>query len=44
MLEKVGLYLEIGKSKFSIKRTKYLEFILKAKKGIYIDLNKIIAI
>ena len=39
-----GLHLDIGKSKFSIKITKYLEFIIKARKGIYIDLDKVTAI
>ena len=39
-----GLHLDIGKSKFSIKTTKYLEFIIKARKGIYIDLDKVTAI
>ena len=29
-----GLYLNVGKSKFSIKKTKYLSFIIKARQGI----------
>ena len=40
----VGLYLDIGKSKFSIKITKYLRFIIKARKGIRIDLDKVTTI
>ena len=40
----VGLYLDISKSKFSIKITKYLKFIIKARKGIYIDLDKVTTI
>ena len=43
-LRAVGLLLDVGKSKFSLKTTKYLEFIIKAKKGIYIDLDKVTAI
>ena len=43
-LRAVGLHLDIGKSKFSIKITKYLEFIIKAKKSIRINLDKVTAI
>ena len=43
-LRAVGLHLDIGKSKFSIKITKYLGFIIKARKGIYINLDKVTAI
>ena len=39
-----GLHLNVGKSKFSIKKTKYLQFIIEAGKGISIDLDKIAAI
>jgi hypothetical protein len=43
-LSKVGLHLNVGKSKFLVKKTKYLGFIIKARKGIRIDLDKIAAI
>jgi chemotaxis methyl-accepting protein methylase len=43
-LSKAGLHFNIGKSEFLVKKTKYLSFIIKAKKGIYIDLDKIAAI
>ena len=43
-LSKVGLYLDIRKYKFLVKKTKYLRFIIKASKGISISLDKIKAI
>ena len=33
-LGEAGLYLNINKSKFSVKSTKYLRFIVEAGKGI----------
>ena len=39
-----GLHLDIGKSKFSVKTTKYLGFIIEARKGIRIDPDKVTAI
>jgi hypothetical protein len=43
-LSKAGLHLDIGKSEFLVKKTKYLGFIIKAGKGIRMDLDKIAAI
>ena len=40
-LKKVGFYLNINKYKFEIISIKYLDFIIKTEKGIYMDLNKI---
>jgi hypothetical protein len=36
--------LDVNKSEFSTKITKYLGFIIKARKGISIDLEKVEAI
>jgi hypothetical protein len=41
---KVGLPLDIKKCEFDTKRTKYLRFVIKAGKGLSIDLEKIKAI
>jgi len=38
------LLLDITKSNFSVKKVKYLSFIIKAEKGISIDLEKVKAI
>ena len=43
-LSAARLHLDVRKSKFSIKKTKYLGFIIKASKGISIDLEKVAAI
>ena len=43
-LSKAGFYLDVKKSKFSVKKTKYLSFIIKARKGTSIDLAKVEAI
>ena len=46
-MQKLGaarLHLDVSKSKFSVKKTKYLGFIIKARKGISIDPKKIAAI
>ena len=43
-LQEVGLQINIRKYEFKVKLTKYLEFIIKAGKGIYIDLVKVAAI
>jgi hypothetical protein len=39
-----GLHLDVRKSEFSVKQTKYLRFIIKAGKGISMDLDKVAAI
>ena len=47
IVQKLGaarLHLDVNKSKFSVKKTKYLGFILKAGKGVSIDLEKVLAI
>jgi hypothetical protein len=43
-LGKAGLHLDVDKSKFSTKTTKYLGFIIKAGKGISMDPEKVEAI
>ena len=43
-LRLAGLYIDINKSEFSVKKTKYLGFIIKAGKGISINLEKVSAI
>jgi hypothetical protein len=43
-LEAARLLLDIIKSNFSVKKVKYLSFIIKAEKGISINLEKIKAI
>ena len=43
-LREASLYLDIKKSKFGVTKTKYLGFIIKARKGISIDLEKVEAI
>jgi hypothetical protein len=40
----VGLYLDINKCEFKTKSTKYLGFIIKARKGVQIDPKKVKAI
>ena len=47
VIKKLGaarLLLDIIKSNFSVKKVKYLSFIIKAEKGISIDLKKVKAI
>ena len=47
IIQKLGaarLYLDINKNKFSVKKTKYLEFIIKAGQGVSIDLKKVLVI
>ena len=39
-----GLHLDVGKSEFSVKTTKYLGFIIEAGKGIRMDPDKVTAI
>ncbi|XPS94913.1 hypothetical protein M3J09_004211 [Ascochyta lentis] len=39
-----GLHLDVGKSEFSVKSTKYLGFIIEAGKGIRMDPAKVAAI
>ena len=39
-----GLHLDVEKSEFSVKRTKYLGFIIEAGKGIRMDPEKVAAI
>jgi hypothetical protein len=43
-LGEAGLQLDIKKSEFCVKKTKYLGFIIKAERGIAIDLEKVLAI
>ena len=43
-LQDVGLQVNIKKCEFKTKLTKYLGFIIKAGKGISIDLDKVAAI
>jgi hypothetical protein len=43
-LEATKLYLDVNKSKFSVKKTKYLRFVIKAGQGVSIDLEKVLAI
>jgi hypothetical protein len=43
-LQAAGLYVDIKKCEFKVKETKYLGFIIKAGKGVCIDLAKIVAI
>ena len=43
-LEAARLYLDVDKSEFSIKKTKYLGFIIKVGQGVSIDLEKVLAI
>jgi hypothetical protein len=38
------LYLDVNKSEFSVKKTKYLRFIIKVGQGVSIDLEKVLAI
>jgi hypothetical protein len=47
IIRKLGearLQLDIKKSEFCVKKTKYLGFIIEAEKGIAIDLEKVRAI
>jgi hypothetical protein len=47
IIRKLGegrLQLDIKKSKFCVKKTKYLGFIIEAEKGIAIDVEKVRAI
>ena len=39
-----GLHLDVDKSEFSVKKTKYLGFIIEAGQGVSIDLEKVLAI
>lgn len=39
-----GLHLDVGKSEFSVKKTKYLGFIIEAGQGIRMDPEKVAAI
>ncbi|KAF2175802.1 hypothetical protein K469DRAFT_609444, partial [Zopfia rhizophila CBS 207.26] len=39
--KKVNLYINIIKYKFKVILTKYIKFIIKVSKGIYINLNKV---
>ena len=43
-LQEAGLHLELKKCKFNVTRTKYLRFIVEARKGTLIDLDKVKAI
>ena len=43
-LQEARLNLELSKYKFNVQRTKYLGFILEARRGILIDPKKIQAI
>ena len=43
-LQIARLHVDIKKCEFKVKSTKYLGFIIKAKKGISIDLTKVAAI
>jgi len=43
-LQAAGLQININKCEFSVKSTKYLGFIIKARKGIRIDPKKVQAI
>lgn len=43
-LQTARLYVDIKKCEFKVKSTKYLGFIVEAKKGISIDLAKVAAI
>ena len=38
------MYLDVNKSEFLVKKTKYLRFIIKAGRGISIDPDKVAAI
>ena len=38
------LYLDVDKSEFSVKKTKYLGFIIEAGQGVSIDPEKLLAI
>ena len=47
IIQKLGaarLYLDVNKSKFSVKKTKYLGFIIKAGQGVSMDPEKVSAI
>ena len=43
-LQGAGLYVDIKKCEFEVKSTKYLGFIIDARKSIRIDLDKVKAI
>ena len=43
-LGEAGLHLDINKSEFSVKKTKYLSFIIEAGKGVSMDTEKVAAI
>ncbi len=43
-LQEVGLQIDIDKCEFEVKSTKYLEFILKVRKGIQMNSQKVKAI
>jgi hypothetical protein len=43
-LRAAGLHLDVDKSEFSVKKTKYLGFIIKAGQGVSMDPEKVSAI
>jgi hypothetical protein len=43
-LEAAGLHLEVDKSEFSVKKTKYLGYIIEAGQGVSMDPEKVSAI
>jgi hypothetical protein len=43
-LSEAGLQLDIKKSEFCVKKTKYLGFIIEAERGIAMNLEKVLAI
>ena len=43
-LQETGLHLELKKCEFDVTRTKYLGFIVEARKGTLIDPDKVKAI
>ena len=43
-LQEAGLNLELSKCEFNVQRTKYLGFILEARRGTLIDPEKVQAI
>ncbi len=43
-LGQAGLHMDVSKSEFSVKKTKYLGFIIEAGKGISMDPDKVTAI
>jgi predicted aspartyl protease len=43
-LREAGLYLDVTKSEFEVKRTKYLGFVIEAEKGVSMDPAKVEAV